>query len=199
MKNLKNITERKKAEEELKRKLEEQVLLLDNIETQIWYVTDVDTYGAVNKAFAEFNGIEKKDIEGKKIYDIRSKGENKSCLKINTEIFNKKKQICTEEWIKNSKGEERLLSIIKTPKLDEMGNVEHIICTADDITERKLTEQKLKESEEKFRKIAEQSLMGIIIAQDNQIKYINKTYANIFGYTLSIKLDRLGQSATSRR
>ncbi|MFX1260391.1 MAG: PAS domain S-box protein, partial [Promethearchaeota archaeon] len=44
--------------------------------------------------------------------------------------------------------------------------------------------QKLKESEEKFRTITEQSLMGICIAQDNKIKYINKAYADIFGYSI---------------
>ncbi|KKL69336.1 hypothetical protein LCGC14_2115970, partial [marine sediment metagenome] len=59
-----------------------------------------------------------------------------------------------------------------------------------DITDRKKnekkfkeSEKKLKESEEKFRNITEQSLMGICIAQDNQFKYINKAYADIFGYT----------------
>ncbi len=52
-----------------------------------------------------------------------------------------------------------------------------------DITERKAAEQKLKESEEKFRNITEQSLMGICIAQDNKIKYINEAYTDVFGYT----------------
>jgi len=53
-----------------------------------------------------------------------------------------------------------------------------------DITEQKKAEQKLKESEEKFRIITEQSLVGICIAQGNKIKYINQVYADIFGYTI---------------
>jgi len=53
-----------------------------------------------------------------------------------------------------------------------------------DITEQKKAEQKLKESEEKFRTITEQSLVGICIAQGNKIKYINQVYADIFGYTI---------------
>jgi PAS domain S-box-containing protein len=52
------------------------------------------------------------------------------------------------------------------------------------VTESKKTEDKLKESEEKFRTITEQSLMGICIAQDNKIHYVNDVYANIFGYTV---------------
>jgi PAS domain S-box-containing protein len=51
------------------------------------------------------------------------------------------------------------------------------------------SEKKLIESEEKFRIIAEQSLMGIGIAQDNQIKYVNKAYADIFGYSVKEMLN----------
>ncbi|MHA2036104.1 MAG: PAS domain S-box protein [Promethearchaeota archaeon] len=53
-----------------------------------------------------------------------------------------------------------------------------------DITERKTTEQLLKESEEMFRNITENSSMGISIAQDNQIKYVNKQAAEMLGYTV---------------
>ena len=45
------------------------------------------------------------------------------------------------------------------------------------------TEQKLQESEEKFRTITEESLMGIGIIQDDQFKYVNERLAEIFGYT----------------
>ncbi|MHA1533889.1 MAG: PAS domain-containing sensor histidine kinase [Promethearchaeota archaeon] len=53
-----------------------------------------------------------------------------------------------------------------------------------DITEQKRAEQLLKESEEKFRTIAESSLMGIAIIQDNRIKYVNQLSTNLTGYTV---------------
>ncbi|MFX1306619.1 MAG: PAS domain S-box protein [Promethearchaeota archaeon] len=52
-----------------------------------------------------------------------------------------------------------------------------------DITENKRAEQKLKESEEKFRKITEESLLAICIIQDDVIKYVNQEMANLYGYT----------------
>ncbi len=64
------------------------------------------------------------------------------------------------------------------------GEITHYQGIILDITNRKLVEEKLKESEEKFRTIAEQSLMGICIAQDNKIQYINKKYADIWGYSV---------------
>ena len=53
-----------------------------------------------------------------------------------------------------------------------------------DITERKHTEDKLRESEDKFRRIAEQSLLGIGILQENRFIYVNHKFANIGGYTI---------------
>ncbi|MFX0027993.1 MAG: PAS domain S-box protein [Candidatus Hermodarchaeota archaeon] len=58
------------------------------------------------------------------------------------------------------------------------------LITILDITDRKLAEQELKESELKFRTIAEQSLMGICIIQDFEIKYVNQQMAEIYGYPL---------------
>ncbi len=37
-------------------------ILLHNIQTQVWYLSDDHTYGTVNKAHAEFNGKEITDI-----------------------------------------------------------------------------------------------------------------------------------------
>ena len=60
----------------------------------------------------------------------------------------------------------------------------YFAVTFHDITERKKAEQELKESEEKFRKIAEQSFMGIGIIQDNRVKYVNEAVAKILEYSL---------------
>ncbi|MBY8985429.1 MAG: PAS domain S-box protein [Candidatus Lokiarchaeota archaeon] len=59
-----------------------------------------------------------------------------------------------------------------------------VIVSVLDITTRKETEQKLKESEEKFRTIAEQSSMGMIIQQDGFIKFANTAVSEILGCTL---------------
>ncbi|MFW9878824.1 MAG: PAS domain S-box protein, partial [Candidatus Thorarchaeota archaeon] len=53
-----------------------------------------------------------------------------------------------------------------------------------DITERKLVENKLKESEEKFRTIAEQSILGISIIQKGSIIFVNQAVSNIIEYQI---------------
>jgi len=51
-------------------------------------------------------------------------------------------------------------------------------------SERKRIDEALRESEEKFRLISEQSLMAIVILQDNGIKYANQAYAAITGNSM---------------
>ena len=49
--------------------------------------------------------------------------------------------------------------------------------------ERKRAEEALRESEEKFKLISEQSLMAIVIVQDDRIKYANQAYSAMTGDT----------------
>lgn len=50
----------------------------------------------------------------------------------------------------------------------------------------------LRESEERFRMLAEHSLTGIYLIQDGLFRYVNPTLANIFKYTPEELIDRLG-------
>ena len=59
-----------------------------------------------------------------------------------------------------------------------------VVVFGQDITERKQVEEALRESEEKYRSLVEQSLQGIIIFHDFQIVFANPTAAKIAGLTL---------------
>jgi len=51
-----------------------------------------------------------------------------------------------------------------------------------EIEEHKRTTQKLLENEEKFKRLAESSIVGIYILQDDIIRYINPGFLSMFGY-----------------
>ena len=57
-----------------------------------------------------------------------------------------------------------------------------------DITERKLVEQALRESEERYRIIAKSMADGILLVQDNRIKLVNDALVTMFGYSDSPQL-----------
>lgn len=59
------------------------------------------------------------------------------------------------------------------------------------IDESKLAELELLESEEKFRRLVEQSLSGVYIIQDGQLVYVNPGFEKIFGYTKAELLNKV--------
>jgi PAS domain S-box-containing protein len=58
------------------------------------------------------------------------------------------------------------------------------IVSAFEITDRKQAEEALRESEEKFRVLAQTSPAAIIIYQDDSIVYVNPAFEKTIGYTM---------------
>jgi PAS domain S-box-containing protein len=101
------------------------------------------------------------------------------------------KQILKDSYAKNficpsltKEGKKVVVQLNSHLKRNKEGNPIGIEGTFIDITEKYDLEQELRESEEKFRSIAEQSLLGICVIQDDLVKYINKQFADLIGYTV---------------
>lgn len=77
--------------------------------------------------------------------------------------------------------------------LDEP-NVNAMVMNLQDISKRKEAEEALLESEEKYRTVVENSLVGFYIIQDNLFRFANKRFCEIFGYTYKEIVDVLGPS-----
>jgi PAS domain S-box-containing protein len=59
-----------------------------------------------------------------------------------------------------------------------------ILGMVEDITDRKLAEERAGEGEERFRVIAEQSMLGLVILQDDAIRFANQAVSDINGYSI---------------
>lgn len=68
-------------------------------------------------------------------------------------------------------------------KVVSLNGIPHLISVVLDITEQALTEQKLKESEEKYRRLFENAVEMIVVIQDLKIKIYNPIFAQLTGYS----------------
>ncbi|MFW5890787.1 MAG: diguanylate cyclase [bacterium] len=153
--------------------IKEKELLLENIDTQVWYLKDPQTYGAVNKAYADFLGEEQDNIENNSILDFLSEKEANRCIETNKKVFKTKKQISKKEWIANKNGEKRFLSITKTPSLDEKSEkVNFVVCSAKDITSEYKLEQRLRQNRNYLKSIVN-TIPDIIMLLDREGNYLD--------------------------
>ncbi|HRW34922.1 MAG TPA: PAS domain S-box protein [Thermotogota bacterium] len=186
----------------VKKAEESQRLLLDNINTQVWYLLDECTYGAVNKAHADFLGKSKEEIAYKNMYELLPESVAEQCRQNNRKVFTQKITVENEEWAPNDSGENRLLSVIKSPKLNDDGQVEYVVCSAIDITDQKRAEERLKTSEKNFNHFF-QSMDDLIFVGtiEGQILFINQAVMDKLGYDHDelIKMHILDVHPTDRR
>jgi PAS domain S-box-containing protein len=66
-----------------------------------------------------------------------------------------------------------------------------------EITDLKRAEQSLRESENKFRVLAEKALVGIYLVQDGLFKYVNRRFAETCGYPIDEITDKIGPEETA--
>ncbi len=72
---------------------------------------------------------------------------------------------------------------------DAVGNVLYYEGMIEDISEQKMWEEKLKESEEKYRTLVESSLVGTYIFQDGKFKFVSGQLVSILGFSKDEILD----------
>lgn len=77
-----------------------------------------------------------------------------------------------------------IFDVIYTPVFDNRGNVIEVIGVANDITERKIAEQQLRESEMRSRSTFDQSPVGsVIVGLDKRFIKCNAAFCQFLGYS----------------
>ncbi|MHA2036106.1 MAG: PAS domain S-box protein [Promethearchaeota archaeon] len=179
-----DITERKKTEK-LLRDSEEKFRTLFEIAPAA--ITVLDLNGNIilfNQKFCDLHGVKNPEfLKGKSIrgfFSERDLPKLRESMKKSLEGISRDINYYT---MLKEDGTEFLAEAISIGIKDKNGKITGLIGVAQDITERVRAEQKLKESEEKFRMIAEHSFMGILITIDDKIEYVNNALLNIFEYS----------------
>jgi PAS domain S-box-containing protein len=186
-----DITERKLAEQALRESEEKYRTLFDGSKEPILIITKDGKFVDLNGATVELFGYDNKE----ELMKIESMAQ----LYFNPEDRNKIQEILSKQnYVKDVEQEMRrkdggkiyALLTMSTRK-DNKGNVIGYKGTIKDITERKLIDQALRESEEKYRALFDDAPIGYHeIDTEGRIIQINATELEMVGYTAQ---EMLGQ------
>lgn len=180
-----DITDRKKFENELQHSRQMLQLILDNVPQRIFWKDINSKYLGCNKRFAKDAGLSTpEDIIGATDYDMPWKSAEADFYRsIDSEVMKNDKPVYhLIEPQTHLNGEISWLETNKIPLHDEYGNVVGILGTYEDISERKKSEEALKESEERFRSLIDNMIeAALIIDWHGEIIFANNSAAKLVG------------------
>jgi len=157
-------------------------LITENANDLITVQNDKFEYEYINEpVFIKILGYSNDDLIGKTNLHLIHPDDLKGTILASSRILRKGKGIHQVRF-KAKNGDYKWLEVTARNFFDSRGE-KKVLSILRDVTEHIKIEQKLKESEEKFRTITDQSFMGIAMLQDNVFKYVNQQYLNIFGYS----------------
>jgi PAS domain S-box-containing protein len=162
--NIRETTIRKQSELALSNSETHLRTLLQTIPDLIWLKDTKGVYLTCNTMFERFFGAREADIVGKTDYDFVDRELADSFRANDLKAMEAGKPTSNEEWISFADdGHRAFLETIKTPMYDSDGSLIGILGIGRDITSRMLAEQKLKQSEERFRAIFDQAPIAIAL------------------------------------
>ena len=180
-----DITERKQVEATLQRQQAELRVLFDLIPAMIWFKDTENRILRVNKRAAETAGKSVQEIEGKSTFEIHPEEAAKFYAGDLEVIRSGAPKLGIVETLRDQGGKELWIQTDKVPYCDKDGKVIGVVVLAQDITQRRRTEESLR----LLGTAVEQSRESIVITDPQldlpgpRILFVNPAFTNMTGYT----------------
>jgi PAS domain S-box-containing protein len=188
-----NITKRRLAEEALRFRSH----LLDTVEQAV-IATDVNGTIVYWNLFAEkLYGWPAAEITGRNIIEI---APTQAAKEQAAEIMSR--LAAGQSWageftVRRRDGTTFQAFVTDTPIYDDKGALVGIVGVSSDVTARKLAEERLRESEERYRAIVNQAMVGVAHSDlSGRLTIVNQRYCDIMGYSESELLGMRMQNIT---
>jgi len=181
--SLKDITERKRAEEALRESEERFQQVVENTQEWVWEVDSNGLYIYSSELVENIFGYKPEEIVRKKHFYDLFHPEDREKLKVAAfKVFEQK--IAFREFINRNlhkNGKIVWISTSGVPIIDAKGNLLGYRGVDTDITERKRAEEALKESLAQYRSLIEQSNDAIYLLVEGSFEIINPRFSEMLG------------------
>jgi PAS domain S-box-containing protein len=185
--NWTDITERKRAEEEIRKLSQLQQRVLDNANVWIDVLDEKANVVLWNKAAEEISGYSAEEVIGHgKIWKWLYPDEEyqREITAKPAAIIEREAVEDFETTIRTKDGQTRVISWNSRNLVDEDGTPTGSVALGRDVTERKEAEKALRESEEKHRTTFESTGTAmIIVEEDTTISLANHQFETLSGYS----------------
>jgi len=186
---VKDITERKRAEEALQKSQNKSRTLLENLPQKIFFKDKNSVYISCNENYARDLKINSNEITGRTDYDFYPKELAEKYRADDKRIMESgKTEDIEEDYIQD--GQKVFVHTVKTPVKDEKGNVVGILGIFWDITERKRAEEELN----RLSSAVKMSTDSMVIS-DLDGKIIDVNEATLKMYSTDDKRDLIGKNS----
>jgi len=177
-----DITERKSAQEELRKSHEELKTMIESSPIMIYFKDTENRFIRVNKALLEQTGLSREEIEGKSNEEINPKLAEKFRWEDQEIIATGRPLTGVLEEIKTRKGT-KILKTDKVPYRDKNGKIIGIVGFSVDITGQKKAQDALAESEARYRSLVKNAQEGVYQSTaEGKYLMVNAAFARILGY-----------------
>jgi PAS domain S-box-containing protein len=176
-----DITEHKQADEALRESEERYRDLFENANDLIQSVYPSGKFAYVNQKWLEVLGYTKDEVGKLTLWDILRKDQIPHCMEVFKTVSRGEEVTGVETVFVSKNGKEIYVEGNANARLKD-GKFVATRGIFRDITDRKKAEEKLYESEEKFRNLAEQSPNMIFINKKGRVVYANKRCEEAMGY-----------------
>jgi PAS domain S-box-containing protein len=177
-----DITEKVRAEEALRLSEAKFATAFDNNPSVMAIVSLRDgRFVDVNQSFAKQLEYTREESLGRTPQELGIWVDPREFAAALAAIHETKRISAAEVRLRTKSG--RILTALYSAEVIQIGDELFRLSTAEDITERRRTEDALRESENKFRLVADTASCGIWILQDNRVVYLNQQVETLTGYT----------------
>lgn len=179
-----DITERKLATAALKTNQARLKLVIDDAPALISYIGSDCRYVLVNRAYELWFGKQAEEMVGKPVVEVLgSEAWDVVGPRIKGALAGER--LIFEGPVRYREGGLRWISATYTPDFDPAGNVQGVVTMVVDITQQKIAEARLRESESYHRSLFEASGVGNAEVDPNTGRFlrVNKKYCELVGYS----------------